>query len=115
MSWIRNKYVAALTLVLVIQSTLYYAASRGERVPSSRPLDLFPAQLGIWHEAQNYPVEQEIRDQLKADDLLNRLYTDPESRAGAKSVRRVFQDNPHRPVAALAQELPAGNGVGAGG
>jgi len=102
MSWIRNKYVAALTLVLVIQSTLYYAASRGERVPSSRPLDLFPAQLGIWHEAQNYPVEQEIRDQLKADDLLNRLYTDPESRAGANLFVAYFKttrtgQSPHSP------------------
>ncbi len=82
MTWISNKYVGALTLVLVIQATLFYAASRGERVPSGPALDLFPAQVANWREAQNYPVEQEIRDQLKADDLLNRLYQDGSSRAG---------------------------------
>ena len=61
MSWIRNKYVGILTLVLVLQTTLFYAASRGERVPASQPLDLFPAQVGSWQETQNYPVEQEIQ------------------------------------------------------
>jgi EpsI family protein len=102
MKWIRNKYAAGLTLVLVVQATLFYAASRGERVPASQPLDLFPAQLGSWHEAQNYPVEQEIRDLLKADDLLNRLYTDPGSRAGAALFVAYFKtqrtgQSPHSP------------------
>jgi hypothetical protein len=55
--------------VLALQATLFYAASRSESVPAGPPLDLFPAQLGNWREVQNYPVEQEIRDQLKADDL----------------------------------------------
>jgi EpsI family protein len=79
MTWLTNRYAALLTVVLLVQSTLFYAASRGERVPSGPPLDLFPSQLGTWHETQNFPVEQEIRDQLKADDLLNRLYADPQS------------------------------------
>src|SRR5208283_2537010 len=83
MSWIRNKYVGILTLVLVVQATLFYAASRGEKVPDGAPLDLFPTRLQNWQETQNYPVEQEIRDQLKADDLLNRLYQDPASGAAA--------------------------------
>jgi EpsI family protein len=102
MSWIRNKYAGILTLALVVQATLFYAASRGERVPAGQPLDLFPAQLASWHEAQNYPVEQEIRDQLKADDMLNRLYTDPESRAAAGLFVAYFKtqrtgQSPHSP------------------
>jgi EpsI family protein len=102
MSWLRNKYVAILTLVLVLQTALFYAASRGEKVPAGPPLDLFPVQLGPWHEAQNYPVEQEIRDQLKADDLLNRLYTDPQSRAAADLFVAYFKtqrtgQSPHSP------------------
>jgi EpsI family protein len=102
MSWVRNKYAWVLTLALVVQATLFYAASRGERVPASRPLDLFPAQLGNWHEVQNYPVEQEIKDQLKADDLLNRLYGNPESRAGAALFVAYFKtqrtgQSPHSP------------------
>ena len=102
MSWIRNKYVRILTLVLALQATLFYAASRGESVPAGPPLDLFPAQLGNWREVQNYPVEQEIRDQLKADDLLNRLYGDPESHAGAGLFVAYFKtqrtgQSPHSP------------------
>jgi len=102
MSWIRNRYVGILTLVLVVQTTLFYAASRGERVPASQPLDLFPAQLGNWREAQDYPIEQEIRDQLNADDLLNRLYTDPQSSVGAALFVAYFKtqrtgQSPHSP------------------
>ena len=102
MSWIRNKYVRILTLVLALQATLFYAASRGESVPAGRPLDLFPAQLGNWREVQNYPVEQEIRDQLKADDLLNRLYGDSESHTAVGLFVAYFKtqrtgQSPHSP------------------
>jgi EpsI family protein len=102
MSWIRNKYAGILTLALFVQTTLFYAASRGERVPAGPPLDLFPVQLGSWHEAQNYPVEQEIREQLKADDLLNRLYADPQSRESAGLFVAYFKtqrtgQSPHSP------------------
>jgi EpsI family protein len=89
-------------LVLVVQATLFYTASRGERVPAGRPLDLFPAQLGSWQEVQNYPVEQEIRDQLKADDLLNRLYGDSESHTAVGLFVAYFKtqrtgQSPHSP------------------
>lgn len=102
MSWIRNRYVGILTLVLVVQATVFYTASRGERVPAGRPLDLFPAQLGSWQEVQNYPVEQEIRDQLKADDLLNRLYGDSESHTAVGLFVAYFKtqrtgQSPHSP------------------
>ena len=102
MNWITNKYARILTLVLVIQASLFYAASRGERIPTGPPLDVFPAQLGVWHEEQNYPVEQEIRDQLKADDILNRLYSDPQSRAATGLFVAYFKtqrtgQSPHSP------------------
>jgi EpsI family protein len=102
MGWIRNKYVGILTFALVLQATLFYAASRGERVPDSQPLDLFPAQVGNWRETQNYPVEQEVRDQLKADDLLNRLYMNPESHGVAGLFVAYFKtqrtgQSPHSP------------------
>jgi EpsI family protein len=102
MNWIRNKYVGFLTLALVVQATLFYAASRGEKVPDGQPLDLFPARLRDWQETQDYPVEQEIRDQLKADDMLNRLYQDPQSRAAASLFVAYFKtqrtgQSPHSP------------------
>jgi EpsI family protein len=102
MTWITNKYAALLTVVLLLQSTLFYAASRGEKVPAGPPLDLFPSQLGTWHETQNFPVEQEIRDQLKADDLLNRLYAEPQSNVAAGLFIAYFKtqrtgQSPHSP------------------
>ncbi|HTQ54657.1 MAG TPA: EpsI family protein [Bryobacteraceae bacterium] len=102
MSWLRNKYVAVLTLVLIVQAALFYAASRGEKIPDGPPLDRFPAHLQNWEEVENYPVEQEIRDQLKADDLLNRLYKSPVSRAGVDLFVAYFKtqrtgQSPHSP------------------
>ena len=79
MSWIRNKYARVLTLVLIVQTALFYAASRSEKAPAGQPLDLFPVEIQSWQEVQSYPIEQEIRDQLKADDLLNRVYKYPSS------------------------------------
>ena len=102
MNWVSYKYAWLLTLVLVVQAALFYTASRGERLLSGPPLDLFPAQVGSWHEVQNYPVEQEIKDQLKADDLLNRLYGDSQSRAAASLFVAYFKtqrtgQSPHSP------------------
>ena len=102
MSWLLNKYAGILTVALVAQTTLFYAASRGERVPAGQALDLFPAHMADWREVQDYPVEQEIRDQLKADDMLNRLYADPASHAAAGLFVAYFKtqrtgQSPHSP------------------
>ncbi|HUE22504.1 MAG TPA: EpsI family protein [Bryobacteraceae bacterium] len=102
MSWKHNKYAGILTLVLLLQAGLFYTASHGERSPTGPALDLFSPQLGTWHELQNYPIEQEIRDQLKADDLLNRVYGDAESRAQADLFVAYFKtqrtgQSPHSP------------------
>lgn len=97
-----NKYARILTLALLAQAALFWTASRGEHVPGGAPLELFPAQLGSWQETQNYPVEQEIRDQLKADDMLNRLYQDATSSAAANLFVAYFKtqrtgQSPHSP------------------
>jgi len=102
MTWIRSKYVAAVTLVLSLEASLFYAASRGEKLPPGRPLDLFPSQIANWGEVEDYPVEQEVRDQLKADDLLNRLYSDRNSKAAAGLFVAYFKtqrtgQSPHSP------------------
>lgn len=102
MSWIRDKRVVVLSVVLAAQAILFYAASRGEKVPDAPPLELFPAQLTPWHETQDYPIEKEIRDQLRADDMLNRLYQDPQSDAMANLFVAYFKTQrtgqaPHSP------------------
>jgi EpsI family protein len=101
-NWLRNRYTGILTLVLIAQAGLFYAASRDERVPTGPPLERFPARLESWQEVENYPVEQEIRDQLKADDLLNRVYKSPSSRAGVDLFVAYFKtqrtgQSPHSP------------------
>jgi EpsI family protein len=100
--WIANKYAGALTFVLVAETVLFYAASRGEKVPSGKPLEFFPAQIQSWRVIQDIPIEQEILDQLKADDTLNRIYADPVSRVGVNLFVAYFKtqrtgQSPHSP------------------
>ena len=100
--WIRNKYATVLALVLVVQATLFFAASRGEKVPVGKPLQFFPVQIKNWQMIQDTPIEQDILDQLKADDTLNRVYADPASRAALNLFVAYFKtqrtgQSPHSP------------------
>jgi EpsI family protein len=101
-NWIRNKYLGVLTLVLVVQATLFYTASNGERVPEGKQLALFPAQIRNWQMVQDAPIEQEVLDQLKADDTLNRMYANPQSRTAINLFVAYFKtqrtgQSPHSP------------------
>jgi EpsI family protein len=84
---LRNKFAAACAAVLIIQAGLFYSASRGENVPLSLPLSSIPDVIGSWHLAQESPVEQDVQDVLKADDLMNRTYV---SDAGAANLFIAF-------------------------
>jgi EpsI family protein len=72
---LRNKFATACAVILVIQGGLFYSASRGENTPLSLPLSSIPAVMGSWQLTHESPVEQDVQDVLKADDLLNRDYT----------------------------------------
>jgi len=98
----RNKCTAALTAVLLVQAILFYVASRSEKVPAGKPLELFPAALGDFQLIESIPIEQEVRDQLRADDLLNRFYTKPGTRVGVNMFVAYFKtqrtgQSPHSP------------------
>jgi len=98
----RRSYAGVLTVVLLIQTAVYLWASRSERVPMERPLDDFPASIGSWRLERDFPVEQEVRDQLKADDIMNRLYISPESHEGINVFVAYFRtqrtgQSPHSP------------------
>lgn len=78
MRFLNNKYTRALTVVLLIQAMAFYAvASRPETVPPVAPLTDFPSYFGGWRMVQTYPVEKEIQEVLKADDLMSRAYANP--------------------------------------
>jgi EpsI family protein len=48
-----------------------------EHVPIVRPLAEFPKSVGSWTMTDEGVVEQEVKDVLKADDLLTRMYRSP--------------------------------------
>lgn len=78
MRFLRSKYALWLTALLAVQGGAYYAiASRPELTPPTGPLASFPAELSGWQMARDYPVEKEIQEVLKADDILNRAYIGP--------------------------------------
>lgn len=78
MSFLRNRYALILTAVLVLQAGFFYAvAGRPEDVPAIAPLSVFPEFIGGFSMVQSVPLEPEVRDLLKADDTMNRVYADP--------------------------------------
>lgn len=94
--------VLIITGVLMAQTAAYYSFAKVEKVPAARPLDQFPSQVGDWVKTQDGVVEQEVRDVLKADDLLNRFYTDKKSQVGANFFVAAFRTQragaaPHSP------------------
>lgn len=84
MRFLSNRTAIALTLVLVLQSGLFYTvASRAETTPPVSPLSVFPAGAGSWSLAKELPIEKEVQDVLRADDTLNRIYVNQASGANA--------------------------------
>jgi EpsI family protein len=78
---LRSKALRVLTLVLLVQAALFYAASRGESAVMVQPLNRFPTTLGQWTLAQEGVMEKEELDVLKADDTLMRWYGRPDGLA----------------------------------
>jgi EpsI family protein len=72
-----NKYVRFLTIVLVLQATLFYTASHGDGRPLSQPLKNFPEHLPGWQMLSQGIVENDTLEVLKADDVLSRFYVRP--------------------------------------
>ncbi len=62
-------------LLIGAQAAMFYTLSHGESIPLSRPLSEFPSQLGNWVMTQEDLLDAETESVLKADDYLNRTYT----------------------------------------
>ncbi|HWB96811.1 MAG TPA: EpsI family protein [Bryobacteraceae bacterium] len=80
---LHNRYLQALTLVLLVQAALFYSASLAEKIPSIPPLTYFPRQVDGWTTAQEIPLEPEIQEVLRADDTLSRVYWNASSKTEA--------------------------------
>ena len=103
MNFLRSPYTLALTALLVVQGGGYYAAERhSEKMPVVAPLSEFPAEVAGWRMLQNFQVEKEVLDVLRADDTLSRVYIDPARTAGASLFVAFFKtqrtgQSPHSP------------------
>jgi EpsI family protein len=82
-SFLKSTPARVLTAVLLLQMAGLLAVSRRENVPLTLPLSEFPAQLGAWSLAQEGQVDQETMAVLKADDVLSRVYADPQRRGAS--------------------------------
>jgi EpsI family protein len=69
-----NRFLRALTVVLLAEAALFYSASRGEKVPVIPSLQLFPYGMSGWMTIRETPLEPEVQEVLRADDALNRSY-----------------------------------------
>ena len=69
-----------VTLALLLQAAAFYGFSRTEYEPNIAPLSTFPSTVGSFRVIEDIPVEQEVREILKADDILNRNFVAPDGR-----------------------------------
>ena len=118
MRFLADKYVGTLTIVLVAQAALFYSASRGERIPTARPLDGFPERIEDWRLVQRGVIEPEVRSVLRADDAITRFYSGPGAPTSVNLFVAFFKSQrtgqaPHSPKNCLpgAGWLPSSSGV----
>ena len=100
--FLRSTAARVLTVVLLLQAALVYGFARNEVIPQNRPLSEVPQQLGTWQMQQEGVVEQEVRDILKADELLTRSYVSPQQMMSAHLFVAYFRTQragqaPHSP------------------
>ena len=64
----------ALTGLLLAQAVLFYAVPSKEYVPAMARFETMPRQAGDWTLVSQSEPEQEVKDLLKADDALTRVF-----------------------------------------
>ena len=101
-SFLKSSAARLVTVFLVLQSVALYSSMRSEVVPPGRPLAEFPLTVGAWGMFQEGVIDQDTRDVLKADDLLNREYRKPGESHAASLFVASFQSQrngktPHSP------------------
>lgn len=77
MNWLKQPHAWLVSAILLAQIAVLYGFSRQESTPPRPSLDQVPARFGDWRMTQQGVVEREIREALKADELLTRTYQGP--------------------------------------
>jgi EpsI family protein len=65
-------------LLLLGLTVAFHSVSHGEQIPIHRPLASFPQTIGVW-QGQDVKLDPRLVDALKADDMLTRAYSSPNS------------------------------------
>ncbi len=105
--FLRSRPAQILSLLLLFQALFYYTKAKvTERVPLIQPLSQFPKQFEGFTFYQEGVVDRETRDVLKADEILNRMYTAKDSPAGINLFVAYFKSQrtgvrPHSPMNCL--------------
>jgi len=76
LSFLKSHAAMILSILLIVQGSVFYGFSRGETPPSYRTLDGFPKELGGWQMAKQGVMEQDVKDVLRADDYITRDYAE---------------------------------------
>jgi EpsI family protein len=102
MGFVGKRHALVLSLALLTQALVFYAFSGAEEVPAPRPLREAPARFGDWTMATEGVVEQEVRDVLRADDVVSRVYAQSGSGRAASLFVAYFKSQrtgqaPHSP------------------
>ena len=74
--WLASIGVAAL---LLLQTAAYYGLPSQEKTPRMRDLATLPSSWQAWTQTASYPIEEEVQKVLKADQTLNRNYSNHEA------------------------------------
>lgn len=72
--FLRHPAALAVSLLLVGQAAAYYLIPKAEYAPAAPPMAAFPTEVGGWRMVAEYPLEEEVKKVLRADDTLNRSY-----------------------------------------
>ena len=104
--FLKNKFLVAASLLLVIQAFSFYPLSVSEHVPLSRPLKEIPQRMGAWSAIREGVTEQEVLDLLRADDILDRTYGSTRSQQTANLFMAFYKSqragvSPHSPKVCL--------------
>ena len=100
--FLKSRQAKILSAILISQALLFYGMSRAEANPESRPLSELSEQLGSWRMSKQGVVDEETREVLKADELLNRGYVNTALRVEANLFVAYFKtqrtgQTPHSP------------------
>jgi EpsI family protein len=96
-----------VVLLLAGQALLVHWAAGNERPPAVPDLAKFPASLGAWTKLNEDPIEESVQQQLRADSILSRNYSNPSQASIANLFVAWFQSQsrgdrqPHSPRVCL--------------